>query len=115
MHTERTGSALRWMRDCALQAIDWLGETSFEEFEEDRRTVFAVVRCLEIISEASRRLPNELIDRHPGYDWRRMRDAGNVYRHVYDGVVEHRVYRAVHDDLPPLLAIIERELAAGAA
>lgn len=33
-------------------------------FVEDERTVYAVIRCLEIISEASRRLPNELKARH---------------------------------------------------
>lgn len=111
MHSERTEAALRWMQDSIVQAVEWTGALTSADFEHDRRTFYAVVRCLEIVSEASRRLPNELLARHPGYDWRRMRDAGNVYRHVYEGVVEHRVFETVRDFLPPLLAIIEQELA----
>lgn len=38
---------------------------TFESFQADRRTVYAVIRCLEIISEASRRLPDDLKARHP--------------------------------------------------
>ena len=36
---------------------------TFEDFERDRKTVYAVTRALEIISEASRRLPDELKNR----------------------------------------------------
>jgi len=38
------------------------------DFAADRKTVYAVVRALEIISEASRRLPAELEDSHPEID-----------------------------------------------
>ena len=59
----------------------------FEEFAEDERTVYAIVRCLEIISEASRRLPNDLKARHPQVRWQQMAAAGNVYRHEYEDIV----------------------------
>jgi uncharacterized protein with HEPN domain len=39
-------------------------------FLQDRKTAYAVVRALEIISEASRRLPTEILGRHPEIDWR---------------------------------------------
>jgi uncharacterized protein with HEPN domain len=42
---------------------------------------YAVIRSLEIISEASRRLSDELKARHPGIPWREMAAAGNFYRH----------------------------------
>lgn len=73
---------------------------------------YAVTRCLEIISEASRRLPPELKRRHPQIEWRGMRDAGNIYRHDYDGVQEHITLRTVRESLPPLLVVIEAEIAA---
>jgi uncharacterized protein with HEPN domain len=41
----------------------------FAAFRADRKTVYAVVRALEIISEASRRLPEPLCARHPEVDW----------------------------------------------
>lgn len=73
---------------------------------------YAVTRCLEIISEASRRLPAELTHRHPQIAWRDIRDAGNIYRHDYDGVQERIVLATVRRSLPELLAVIEQELGA---
>ena len=80
-------------------------------FRHDVRTVYAVTRCLEIISEASRRLPDELKARHPTIAWRQMAGAGNVYRHDYEDVAAQYVWDTVQRDLPPLLAVLERELA----
>jgi uncharacterized protein with HEPN domain len=45
-------------------------------FAADRKTVYAVVRALEIVSEASRRLPAELKDRHAEIDWIAVAAAG---------------------------------------
>jgi len=56
-------------------------------FKADLRTVYVVTPCLEIISEASRRLPEELKARHPEISWRQMAGAGNVYRHDYEDVI----------------------------
>ena len=57
-------------------------------FAQDRKTVYAVVRALEIISEASRRLPTEITGRHAEIDWVAIAAAGNVYRHEYEAVDE---------------------------
>jgi len=83
---------------------------SFEGFRADRRTVYAVIRCLEIISEASRRLPDELKARHPEIPWAGMAGAGNVYRHDYEDVADDMVWRTVQNSLPPLLAVVDDEL-----
>ena len=64
-------------------------------FRTDRKTVYAVVGALEIIWEASRRLPSELIDRHPEIDWAAVGAAGNIYRHYrheYDAVDEAMIW-----------------------
>jgi uncharacterized protein with HEPN domain len=79
-------------------------------FQIDLRTLFAVTRCLEIISEASRRLPPALKDRHPMIPWKRMAGAGNVYRHDYEDVAASFVWDTVKNELPPLRAVVEREL-----
>ena len=67
-------------------------------------------RCLEIISEASRRLDDEIRARHPNLPWRAITGAGNVYRHGYDNVTEQFVWRTVNDSIAELLAAIELEL-----
>ena len=80
-------------------------------FCNDLRTVYAVTRCLEIISEASRRLPPSLKDRHPSIPWKRMAGAGNVYRHDYEDVAANYVWDTVKLALPPLRAVVDAELA----
>ena len=37
--------------------------------------------------------------------------VGNVYRHDYDNVAEEQVWHTVHHGLPPLLAVVENEIA----
>lgn len=83
-------------------------------FKLDIKTVYAVTRCLEIISEASRRLPEVLKARHPSIGWKQMAAAGNVYRHDYEDVAAEFVWETVKRALPALRVAIEKELESGA-
>lgn len=93
--------------DLASQFVDGYDG---DAFKVDLRTVYAVTRCLEIISEASRRLPEELKARHPAISWRQMAGAGNVYRHDYEDVAAQFVWETVQRALPPLRTVIEEEI-----
>jgi uncharacterized protein with HEPN domain len=83
-----------------------------ESFAASRLHFFATTRALEIISEASRRLPDELRSKHAHLPWRNIQDAGNFYRHRYDNVEESIVWDTVHVHLPALLEAIEAEISA---
>jgi uncharacterized protein with HEPN domain len=78
----------------------------------DRRTLYAVVRALEIISEATRRLPEELKTRHPEIDWVAVAAAGNIYRHEYEGVDEKLIWQTIQHGLEPLEKAVRSELEA---
>ena len=78
-------------------------------FRADRKTVYAVVRALEIVSEASQRLPDELTDRHLEIDWVAIAAAGNVYRHGYEAVDEALVWHTVRYDLALLRGVAAGE------
>lgn len=80
-------------------------------FKNDLETIYAVTRCLEIISEASRRLPAEIKARHTGIAWKQMAGAGNVYRHDYEDVAAEFVWETVQRALPSLKAVVEQEIA----
>jgi uncharacterized protein with HEPN domain len=82
-------------------------------FKLDIKTAYAVTRCLEIISEASRRLPDDLKARHPAIGWKQMAAAGNVYRHDYEDVAAEFVWETVERALPPLRVVVEAELKRG--
>ena len=82
----------------------------FEAFVHDRRTVYAVTRALEIISEASRRLPVEFKERHADIDWAAVAAAGNVYRHEYESVDDALIWHTVRHDLAELRELATAEL-----
>ena len=83
-----------------IEAIElFTAGQDFPEFARDRKTVYAVTRALEIISEASRRVPEELKNRYPEIDWPAVAAAGNVYRHAYEAVDEAWVWHTVRHSL----------------
>jgi uncharacterized protein with HEPN domain len=84
---------------------------SYDDFRGDDLFFYAVVHCLEIISEASRRLPDEIKNRHPEIPWNEMAAAGNVYRHEYEDVAQQRVWATFQFRLPTLLAALSMSCA----
>ena len=91
-------------------ARSFVAGLSFNDFQADQRTVYAVVRCLEIISEASRRLPIDLKTRHPEIAWTNMAGAGSIYRHDYQDVRDTLVWHTIEQSLGPLHTVVMGEL-----
>lgn len=83
-----------------------------EAFAADERTIYAVTRCPEIISEASRRLPKDVQALHPEVPWAQIAGAGNVYRHDYEDVLASILWNTVHGQLETLERAV-RELLEG--
>jgi uncharacterized protein with HEPN domain len=110
MLSESDRAALRDMLFHIDMAERFARGRSFENLHDDLMPLYAVTRCLEIISEASRRLSDELKARHPQMPWREMAAAGNFYRHNYEDVLPRRVWKTLREDLPPLRNMIEQEL-----
>jgi uncharacterized protein with HEPN domain len=110
MPSERDSATLREMLRHIELAEKFAEARSYQELHNDLMPLFAIVRCLEVISEASRRLSDELKARHSQIPWREMAAAGNFYRHRYEDVLQERVWKTLHQDLPILRAAIEQEL-----
>jgi len=84
---------------------------TLKAFEPDRRKRWLVERGIEIISEASRHLPDKLKARHPEIPWPKVAGIGNVLRHDYEHVAHDLLWHVVHDDVPPLEKVCREELA----
>ncbi len=110
MPSDRDLSALLDIRDSIMLAVAWTATHDATSLGEDTKTLYAVVRCLEIISEASRRLGQDIRDRHPDQPWRNIMGSGNIYRHDYDDVAARFVFATVKDHLPILLAVVDEEI-----
>jgi len=80
---------------------------SFAAYAAERTARRAVERCIEIVSEASRRLPPDLKERHPAIPWPKIAAIGNVLRHDYDVVNDATIWHAATVDLLPLKSALE--------
>ena len=98
-----------------IEAIELIrGEmagVTLKAFEPDKRKRWLVERGIEIISEASRHLPDELKARHPEIPWPKVAGIGNVLRHDYEHVAHDVLWHVVRDDLPLLEKVCREELA----
>lgn len=111
MTAPRSQSArLEDIADAIAKVQRFLTGKTFEDFSNDSLTHDAVVRNLEIISEASRHLMPETKARAPEVPWRNVADIGNWLRHAYEKVNDPVLWRTIEDDLPVLLAAVHRLL-----
>jgi len=76
-------------------------------FGANRFLQLGIERSLEIISEAVRHLPEELLARRPDIAWSGIRAIGNLMRHEYWRIDPDIVWSVVRDDLPALRMAIE--------
>ena len=103
----------RWLTDILdniLLAQNFTEGLGYEAFARDSMRLYATIRWLEIISEASRRLSTVIKERHPDIDWQDMASSGNVYRHEYRAVATTIVWSTLKNYLPRLKSAIEAEL-----
>ena len=98
-------SDIAWNIDLAFSFI---GESTEDSFAADLKTFYAVTRCLEIVSEASRRLSSAFKSTYPEIPWRNVAGSGNIYRHDYEDVAQRVVWRTVQEALPALRDVVTR-------
>jgi uncharacterized protein with HEPN domain len=65
--------------------------------------VDAVVRNLEIIGEAARHVPEDIVENNPGIPWSEMRDMRNLLAHEYFGVNTRIVWETIQTDFPAIV------------
>lgn len=98
-----------------LEAIDRIGSyvdgMSRSQFVADPRTQDAVLRNLEVLGEASKRVPFHIQHRHSDIPWSRIGDMRNILVHEYHSVDPEIVLDAARHDLPPLVAPLRAVLA----
>jgi uncharacterized protein with HEPN domain len=75
---------------------------SFEDYWGDWLLRHAVQRAIEIISEASRSIPEDVQATRPEIPWARVRAIGNIMRHEYYSLSDRISWNVVIDELPRL-------------
>jgi len=92
----------------AIERIERItrGKT-FTDFENSWELRWLVQRAIEIISEASRAIPDELKNTRPEIPWPRVRGIGNVLRHDYAAISDPIIWKVVTDEFAPLKQAIK--------
>lgn len=92
--------------DAVERIDDFVAGLPYDDFIDDRKTIDAVVRNIEIIGEAAGYVPEEVQRQHPEIPWSRMRGMRNVIIHRYNEVSLPILWQTIHANLPPLVPLL---------
>jgi uncharacterized protein with HEPN domain len=108
------------MRDIKLYLKDILSSSNaiiafiegmeYEEFCKDDKTVSAVIKKLEIIGEAAKKIPHEITSANSGIPWKEMAGMRDILIHSYFGTEFEAVWLAAKTSVPELIPKIEKLL-----
>jgi uncharacterized protein with HEPN domain len=80
----------------------YLAGMTYDAFVADDRTRDAVIRNIEVIGEAAKRIPDDVVARAPGVPWRKIRGMRDVVAHGYFGVDSKLVWSAATTQIDEL-------------
>jgi uncharacterized protein with HEPN domain len=96
------------MRDAIIGIEGVVANVEFEAFTNNWGMQRAVERGLEIISEASRHVPDDFKMLAPEIPWRQIAAIGNLLRHEYQRADLRATWNIVEEHLSPLASAIDR-------
>jgi uncharacterized protein with HEPN domain len=93
---------------CAQNIQNFTAGMSLESFRDDPRTIRAVAFEFTTIGEATRAIPQEIQEKYPEVPWGKMQGIRNVLVHEYFRLDEEILWKAVQEDIPLLIAMLEK-------
>jgi uncharacterized protein with HEPN domain len=81
---------------------------SYAEFIEDEKTIFAVVRALEIVGEAVKNIPETVRKKYPKIPWKDMAGMRDILIHEYFEVNLEVLWNTATQDIPKALPAMRK-------
>ncbi|MBM4033925.1 MAG: DUF86 domain-containing protein [Planctomycetes bacterium] len=94
--------------DAIGKAEAFVAEMDYDQFAADDKTVFAVIRAIEIMGEAAKHIPPDVRKRHLDIPWTRVAGMRDKVIHGYFGVNLQTVWKAATQDAPFLKPLVTR-------
>jgi uncharacterized protein with HEPN domain len=101
---------LRHMLTHAREAVEMSQHRQRADLETDRMLELSLVRLLEIVGEAASRVSRQTQERFASLPWPDIVGLRNRLIHGYDQVDHDILWDIIREDLPPLIAELERVL-----
>lgn len=99
--------SLRDMLENAQRAIEFTKGMRYDTFFKDDKTVYAVIRAVEIIGEAAANIPDEVRAKYPNVPRREVKGMRNKLVHQYFGINMEVAWQTIHEDLPMLIEALK--------
>jgi len=107
---DRDAANFHDMLEVAREARELVAEIQADAFLHDRVRRRALERMLELIGEAARRITPACLAEHPEIQWRRIIGQRNILAHEYGRIDPRLLYQTARQDMPSLIAALERIL-----
>ncbi len=101
---------LKDILDAMKKTQHFIDGLSYEEFSQDDKTVFAVIRALEIIGEATKNMPDDIRKENPGVPWKEMAGMRDILIHDYFGVDMETVWLTITEKIPKVKPLLQKIL-----
>ena len=99
---------LRDILENAEKAVGFVSGMSGDDFLGDEKTVFAVIRAIEILGEATKKIPNDVREKYSDIPWREMAGTRDKLVHDYFGVNLAVIWKTVTEDIPSLIPLLKK-------
>lgn len=103
---------LRHMLDAARESQLFIENQTRASLDSDRKLVLALVKAVEILGEAATRVTSQCRDGLPQIPWTNIIGMRNRLIHAYFDIDLDILWKTVLEDLPPLVAELEKILEA---
>ncbi len=107
MHVD-DDTRLHHMLDAAREATQFVQGKTRRDLEHNRQLVLALVKCVEIVGEAAAKVSSDIRCEHEQVPWRAIVGMRNRLIHGYYDIDLDRVWDTVTENLPPLIALLEK-------